>query len=171
MAQNRIYPLSEEILRTDGRLYVGNCSPKIFFILNILLLSRWNRGMTFCQRYMSYLCHTGQLSYDTSRAVFFAWKKIGNFFISLFLKSFENFWQNEPCRIIIAWKLVPVVWLEVCKEISENFIPEQFKLKKVTNEIFRNFFADFKSNHRNEFLCYDNPTGLILSEIFQTFQK
>ena len=64
-------------------------------------------------------------------ALYFMHEKLRKYFwVFLFLKSLDNFWQNEPYTIIIGQKLVSVVWLELCKEISENFIPEQFKFKK-----------------------------------------
>ena len=118
---------------------------------------------------MSYLCHTGQLSYHIICAQFYTWKTLKIFSIFSFSESLENFWKNEPYTKFIGQKLIAVIWFEVCKEISKNMQRLRFEIKRLKNEIFRNFFATFKSNHNSEFLSYELPIGLIFSEIFQTF--
>ena len=85
---------------------------------------------------MSYLCHTGKLSYHIICAQFYACKTLIIFSISSFSKSLENFWKNELYTKFIGQKLASVVWFEVCKEISKNMQRLRFEIKRLMNEIF-----------------------------------
>ena len=70
---------------------------------------------------MSYLCHTGQLSYHTIRAQFYAWKSLKIFSIFLLSESLKNFWKNEPYTKSIGQKVASVLSFEVSKQILKYF--------------------------------------------------
>ena len=117
---------------------------------------------------MSYLCHTGQLSYHIIRAQFYAWKTLIIFSIFLFSKSLENFWKNEPYTKFIGQKLASMASFKVSKQISKkmnfgNFWDSNYKVSKI--HFFRNLFGNFKWNHRSEFLSYELRLGPIFSKI------
>ena len=141
---------------------------KFFDFKTLLLSPRISIRVVWIDLYMTYVI-LKSFSMSCGFDVFYPWKKITIFLICFLTKSLDNSWKNEPRRNIIRPKLASVARSEVGKGFFKKYRQLKLEFELFKDEIFRNFSNVFKSSHRSEFLSYNIPTGLIFSEIVQTF--